>query len=388
VSRHPFGEVAIAGVFNTRQARFLEGYTSHTLRIEAALGVLDLLGLGRQDVDGVVGGGSAELIYDLGLGPVWSAMGIGGIRGLTTAAQAIATEQAETVIVVDGAAGVYTARDSTAPWTRPTNEFVVGAGLFTAAEFALVARRHMEVFGTTPEQLARVSSTIRNNGHINPEAVYYGRGPFTPEDVLASRMVADPFHLLDCSMTSEGGIGVVVTTAERARDLPFTPVYILGVGLDQMGPAYQHAPMWDLHAFDSDEMPLGYVGRRAARHAFATAGLKPSDIQTFEFYDAFSFEIIRQLEAFEFVGPGEGGAFVEEGNLDPGGSLPINTDGGLMSFNHSGIAQALQRVGRAAQQIQGICPTLQLDGVDVAMVSNFGAGALFCDVAILGSEQP
>ena len=111
---------------------------------------------------------------------------------------------ADVVLIVTSEAGVYTERASTAPWTRPGHEFVIPWGMFTAAEFALVARRHMHMYGTTPEQLAKVAATIRNNGHVNPEAVYYGRGPFTPDDILASRMVADPFHILDCSTTSRG----------------------------------------------------------------------------------------------------------------------------------------------------------------------------------------
>lgn len=387
MSDHPFRDVAIAAVHNTRQSRFLEGYTSLSLQTEAVLGVLDQAGLGREAIDGVVGGQSAELVYRLGIGPMFTSSGGIGIRLLLEAARAIATGEAETVVVVDGMAGVYTERNSTAPWTRPSNEFVVSAGMYTAVEFAFLARRHMELFGTKPEQLARVSATTRNNGHVNPEAVYYGRGPFEPADILASRMVADPFHLLDCSMTAEGGIAMILTTAERAKDMPHDPVYILGAGLDQMGPAYQHPPLWDLHAFNSDDIPLGYVGRRAATRAFAMAGLSPSDVDFCEFYDAFSFEIIRQLEAFGFCGDGEGGPFVDE-NIGTDGRLPINTDGGLMSFNHSGTAQALQRVGRAALQLQGACATRQVEGAEVGLASNFGAGALFCDLILLGKERP
>ena len=384
---HPFRDVAIVGVHNTRQARVLDGYTTSSLQAEAALELLLHLDLRREDVDGIVGSDVGELTYGLGLGPIWTSSGM-GIAGLLMAANAIATGMAETVLVVDGSAGVHTDGGSTAPWTRPSNEFVESVGLFTAAEFALVARRHMNVFGTSPMQLAAVSATIRNNGHVNPEAVYYARGPFTPEDVLASRMVADPFHLLDCSMTSEGAIAMMLTTADKAKDLPHVPVYIHGAGAEQIGPGYQYPPAWDLSGIGNDEFFLGSLGRRAARRAFSIAGLKPSDIQLVEFYDAFSFEVIRQLEAFEFVGPGEGGAFVEDGHITPTGKLPINTDGGLLSFSHSGGAQTLQRVGRAVQQIQGVCRSTQIPGVEVAMATNHGAGALLCDCVILGSERP
>ena len=141
----------------------------------------------------------------------------------------------------------------------PSNEFVVSTGLFTPAEFALVVRRHMELFGTTEEQMARVAATIRNNGHVNPEAVYFGRGPFSVADVLESRMIADPFRLLDCAMTSEGGVALIVTTAECVWELPDPPVYILGAGLDQMGPPYRHPPAWDVRGHGRDDR-LGRAG--------------------------------------------------------------------------------------------------------------------------------
>jgi acetyl-CoA acetyltransferase len=385
---HPYRNVAIAAVRNTRQARYLEGYDSLSLQLEVALGILNDVDLDRQAIDGIAGPDAAHLIYHLGLGPVWSCPTSRGIRAILDIAGAVMAGLAETVLIVDGSAGIYTERESTAPWTRPTNEFVASFGMFTAVEFALVARRHMDIFGTEPHQLAKVSATIRNNGHRNPEAAYYNRGPFVPDDILASRMVADPFHLLDCSITSEGGVAMLITTAERARHLPFPPVYILGAGMDQIGPAYQHPPSWDFHAFNSDEFPLGYVGRRAAQRAFATAGLSPQDIDVCEFYDAFSFEVIRQLEAFGFCGDGEGGSFVDAGNIEIDGALPVNTDGGLLAYNHSGTAQAFQRVGRAVHQIQGLCATGQVGGVEAALASNYGAGALFTDVMILGSERP
>ena len=141
----------------------------------------------------------------------------------------------------------YTEREATAPWTRPANEFVVGFGMFTAAEFALIARRHMHVYGTTPESLATVAATIRNNGHVNPEAVYYGRGPFTPEDILASRMVADPFHLLDCAMTSEGGCGAGADPRRPGRGSGRSRRSTCSAAsTDYFGPAYQHPPSFDL----------------------------------------------------------------------------------------------------------------------------------------------
>jgi acetyl-CoA acetyltransferase len=288
-----------------------------------------------------------------------------------------------------GGAGIYTDRAATAPWTRPSHEFVVGYGLFTAAEFALIARRHMLTFGTTPEQLATVAATIRNNGHVNPQAVYFGRGPFTPDDILASRMIADPYHLLDCAMTAEGGCGLVLARADRVASLRQPPVWILGGGSDSFGPSYQIAPRWDLRGNSADGIPNGYVGRRAARQAFAASGLGPADVDVAELYDPFSFEIIRQLEAYGFCAEGEGGPFVADGHIGPGGSIPVTTDGGLMSFSHAGLsAQLLQRIIRGVEQLRGNCATMQVPGAEVAICSNGGAGALFTDVLLLGRERP
>jgi acetyl-CoA acetyltransferase len=301
----------------------------------------------------------------------------------------VATGECTTVVVAAGGAALYTDRAATAPWTRPANEFVVSYGLFTAAEFALMARVHMTRYGTTPEQMAAAAAVVRNNGHEHPGAVYHGRGPFSAEDIMASRMVAEPFHLLECAMTSEGGCGIVMTTAERARDLPSTPVYILGAASDSLGPSYVMAPVWDLGADMGAGIPAGYVGRRASRIALGQAGLTISDVDVAELYDPFSFEIIRQLEAYGVCDEGQGGAFVESGGIGPGGLFPVTTDGGTMSYSHPGAnAQQVQRVIRGVEQLRGSCETNQVPGAEVALCTNGGAGALFTDVMVLGSERP
>jgi acetyl-CoA acetyltransferase len=376
---------AIVGVHNTAQARRLEGASSLRLAAEAAQGALADAGLTLDDVDGINAepADGTALIYDLSLGPAWQGRQF-GIPAVSEAVTAVEAGEADVVLIVAAAAGVYLDRASTAPWTRPENEFVAPWGLFTAAEFALIARRHMITYGTTPEQLARVAATIRNNGHHNPEACYYGRGPFKPEDVLASRMVADPFHLLDCSMTSEGGCAIVVASADRIPDTTGTPIYLLGAGADHFGPSYRYPPSWDLTGRRGDR-ENGRVGGRAADRAFRRAGIDRADVDVLELYDPFSFEIIRQLEAFGFCPPGEGGPFVEDGHIDIDGSHPVTTDGGTMSFSHAGASpQMLQRVIRGVQQLRGHAGPLQVPGAEIALCSGGGAGALFNTVAILG----
>jgi acetyl-CoA acetyltransferase len=389
MARHPFHDVAIVGVYNTEQGRVLEGHDSRSITLEAGLGAVADAGLSPRDIDGVVGVNGSDFIYQTRCGPVWRSMSQLGIPAVLEAAGAIANGLATTVLVSAGSAGVYTERASTAPWTRPTHEFVVAFGMFTAAEFALIARRHMHLYGTKPDALATVAATIRNNGHVNPEAVYYNRGPYTPTDILNSRMVADPYHLLDCAMTAEGGCALVLTRAERAGDFAKAPVYVLGGNTDHYGPSYQHPPSFELGGNRRPDLINGWSGRRAAQEAFRTGGLGPTDVDVCEFYDPFSFEIIRQFEAYGFCGEGEGGDFVMGGTIEVGGRYPITTDGGLMSFSHGGATvQLLQRVIRGVQQVRGECATRQVDGAEVAMCSGGGAGALFTDVILLGKVQP
>ncbi|MGO8769543.1 MAG: thiolase family protein [Mycobacterium sp.] len=379
---------AIVGVHNTRQGRRLDAETSRGLALQAIQGALADAGLSLADVDGISAGAiSTALIYDLRLGPAWQGLAF-GVGMITEAATAIEHGMADVVVLVAAQAGEYRDHEATAPWTRPENEFVAPWGMFTTAEFALIARRHMHVYGTTREQLSVVAATIRNNGSRNPEAVYYQRGPFTPHDITASRPIADPFHLLDCATTSEGGCGLVVANIDKV-DTAAQPIYVLGSGADFYGPSYQHPPAWDLAGRRGDHVGYvnGVVGRRAADCAFTHAGLRRDDVDVLELYDPFSFEIIRQLEAFGFCGEGEGGPFVADGHITIDGSHPITTDGGTMSFSHAGSnPQMMQRAIRAVQQLRGQGGDLQVPDAHVALCSNGGAGALFTTVLILGDE--
>ncbi len=383
----PLHSIAVVGAFNTRQARDL-GRTTRDVLNEAALGALSDAGLGVGDVDAVVSTKSHQLIFDLGLGSVRAVPAGPDIDGVLVAAGMLATGQARVVLLATAKAGRGFDRASVAPWVRPANEFVASYGLITPAEFALMARRHMIEHGTTAEQMAEVAATIRNNGHTNPEAIYHERGPFTVDDILGSPMVADPFHLLECATTSQGGCALVMTSADRAPDCDSRPVWLLGGGSDRCGPSYQTAPSWDRVGFHGDGQPAGYVGRRAARQAFAQAGIAPADVDVCEFYDPFSFEIIRQFEAFGFCAEGEGGEFVADGRIGLDGEFPVTTDGGLMSFSHAGsFPQQLQRVIRAVEQARGSCKANQVDDAQITMCSNGGSGALYTQVLIVSSER-
>lgn len=378
---NPLHGVAVVGAYNTRQARRID-VSETELLIDAMRGALASAGMTFADVDGVNVTSSVrrwnprEVVMWLGGRPCWTGSEI-GIPAVIEGALAIAAGLCETVLIATAQAAAHTDRSHTAPWTRPSNEFVECWGLFTPAEFALIARRHMHLYGTRPEALAEVAATIRNHGARHPQAVYFGR-QVAPADVLESRMVADPFHLLDCAITSEGGAGLVLTSAERAADLPVQPIYLLGGGIERQGMAYVTAPVYD-RTFQ--------VGGRAAQRAFQQAGLTPADVDVLELYDPFSFEVIRQLEVFGFCDVGEGGDFVMDGRIAVGGSHPVATNGGLLSFSHAGLAQLIQKPISAVQQLRGVYPPeLTVHGAEVAITSNGGAGAFFSDVLLLGTE--
>ena len=386
MGKSPLHDVAIVASYNTRQARRLEGESDTSLILEVIRNLLANAGIGAADIDGlnvttpVWGLNSRETIQLLGSDPRWCGNEFMGVAAVLEAAAAIATGQAQMVMIATAQAGEYSYGEATSPWTRPTHEFSECWGLYTAAEFAFCAQRHMALYGTPQESLAEVAATIRSNGNKNPKGAFFGKGEVTPADVLESRMVTSPFHLLDCCINSEGGGGLILTSVERARDMDVDAVYLLGGGSDRQGMAYTRAPVWDVY---------GWVGRRAARRSFELAGIGPTDVDVCEFYDPFSFEIIRQFEAYGFCGEGEGGDFVMDGRIALDGEYPVVTNGGLLSFSHAGTLQMLQKVIASYEQLTGqLPPELTVPNAKVAMTSNGGSGALFCDVLLLGREQP
>lgn len=386
MSPHPLHGVSIVGMHNTVQARTLAGETSGSITLAAVLGALEDAEISLRDVDGLnVTRGSGYPVpasdysldsYELlGPAPCWQGQSPFGIDAVVEAATAIAAGLCHTVVIANGQAGSYQATGATAPWTRPNLEFTDCWGLYTAAEFALLAQRHMHLFGTKPEHLAEAAAAIRTHGSRNPAAVMSGRGDITADDVLSSRLIAEPFHLLDCSLTTEGGAAVVLTTHERAADLPGPSVRLLGAGVEHRGKGYARAPLWE---------EWGWIGERAAAQAFGTAGLTTADVDVCELYDPFSFEVIHQLEAFGFCPKGEGGPFVMDGRIRVGGELPVTTDGGLLSFSHNGQAQMLQRVMSGVSQLRGTSGANQVEGAEVVFVSNNAMASR--SVLLLGAE--
>jgi acetyl-CoA C-acetyltransferase len=196
-------------------------------------------------------------------------------------------------------------------------------GLTTVGLYAMIAQRHMHLYGTTSEQLAEVSVAMRKHASINPEALF--RTPITVGDVVNARMISSPLHLLDCCVITDGGGAVVVASPEVARNCRQRPVWVLGVG---EAVAHQGAGQRDL---------IYVAAKQSHEPAFAMAGVTQQDIDMAMIYDSFTITVVETLEDLGFCKKGEGGDFVSGGRMQIGGELPINTDGGGLSSNHPGM---------------------------------------------------
>ena len=245
-------------------------------------------------------------------------------------------------------------------------ESAYGARLVTS--YALAAARHMHQFGTTREQLAEVPVAARAWAQKNPKATM--RGPLTIEDVLRSRMVSDPLTVADCCLISDGAGAVILTRADRAKDCPKKPVYLLGVAAETT-----HQGIAQM-----DDLTITGAARSGPR-AFEIAGLAPKDVDVLELYDAFSINTILFLEDLGFCKKGEGGAFVSGGTIAPGGSLSVNTNGGGLSCLHPGMYGVFTII-EAVTQLRGEAGERQVKGAKVALAHGNG-GSLSTQVTSL-----
>lgn len=388
--RNPLAGVAIAGVGMTRQARRLET-TSLSASLQASKLALADAGMTVHDVDGIAarwpgpGGtvfqpGSADWAGLLGIHVNW----IGdtypqGVPAVLDAAAAVAAGLCHTVLITGGQAGVMAAEaGKVASYTRPANEFVEPWGSFTSAQFALVAQRYLHRFPHAREAMAEVAATIRNVGHANPEAVMYGRGPYTAQDVLDAPPIVDPFTILDLCLANEGAAALVLTSLERARDCPKPPVVVLGGGAEWMRQQYVDPPRYE---------EVWRIGAAAARRAYAMAGITPADVDLVQFYDVNSAEVLRQYEALGFCGEGEGGDFARETGIGPGAGLPTCTDGGILSFSHIGWGAPTLKVLENVRQLRREAGGRQVPGAEIALAAGAGSGAQYHNVLLLARDR-
>ena len=383
------GKVAIVGAADTEVGK-VPHLGATALCIDAARRAMDNAGISKDQIDGLVTCNSmtepymyhAEAIAEyLQIFPRYciSANAGGGttFSSIQHAATAIAAGVCETVLVsLADRLRTGLSRDQAKKMQSSTGhpEFEIPYGATVPAYYALIARAHMEKYGTRPEQLAAVAVSGRQHAARNPEAQM--RELITVDDVLNSRMIADPLHLLDCSLVSDGGAAIIMTSAERADDFPHDPVYILGAG---EGHSHEHISQ----ARSLTTSAAADSGRRA----YAMAGLGPGDIDVVQLYDCFTPVVLIELEDLGFCAKGEGGSFVESGATAPGGALPMNTHGGMLSHCHPGNPGAMFSLTEAVKQLRHQAGDRQVAGAETALVHAQGGIMSSHSTLILGRER-
>jgi acetyl-CoA acetyltransferase len=380
-------DVAIVGVYATEQRRQLNR-SALSVCLEAALGAVRDAGLEVSDVDGIAGrwpGPGGTVMHPGSLD--WATM-LGtplrwvqdtypqGVPAALDAAAAISVGLCHTVLVVGGQAAIRDGSTKVAAYTRPENEFVTPWGAFTAVHFGLLAQQYLHRYPQARAGAAEAAAVIRNRGHENPAAVMYGRGPYTAADVLAGVPVTSPFTLLDLCLATEGAAAMVLTRREIAAGTR-APIWILGGGCDWHRQQYVNPPRYE---------EVWTIGADAAMRAYAMAGVGPRDIDVAQLYDINSFELLRQLEVLGFCGPGEATDFVGDVGIGRDGGLPVNTDGGLLSYSHIGWGGPTLKIVEAVHQLRHEAGPRQVSGAALAMAAGAGSGAQYHNVVILGRE--
>jgi len=375
------GKASIVGIGATEFSKE-SGRSEMSLASEAVAAAIADAGLTPSDVDGMVTYSSdnnpeVEIARHVGIGSLrhFSRVHYGGGAACGTvalAAMAVATGVADVVVCYRAfnersgrrfGAGIQdipnaaTAERAQFSWTTPFGQ------LTPASWVAMVARRYMHLYGATSQDFGRVAVAGRRHAATNPAAWFYNQ-PITLEEHQASRWIVDPLHLLDCCQESDGGQALVITSAERARDLPNTPALIVataqGAGEEQ----------WTMTSFFRDDIAQLPEMKVVADELWTSSGLTPADIQTAILYDHFTPYVLMQLEEFGFCGRGEAKDFIKDGALEMGGTLPINTHGGQLgeAYIHgmNGIAEAVRQVrGTSVNQVDSVENVLVTAGTGV-----------------------
>jgi acetyl-CoA acetyltransferase len=369
--------VIIAGAAETDEVGKLPGHSTLQLHLEGALNALADAGLSTRDIDGIAtvsSPGPVQVAHSLGIVPRWmDGTGVGGTSFLLHvrhAAAAIMAGQASTVLITHGESGrsrVGAGRFAAAP-SSIQGQFEAPYGVFgPTTAFTIPVLRYMKEFGLSHEQLAYVAVAQRKWAARNPRAMY--RDLITVGDVLASRLVAYPFHLLECCLVTDGGGALIVTSADRAGDFPKPAVHLLGAGESSETPLIsQMKDFTESQAF-----------RLAGQAAFAEAGISTADVDHLMIYDAFAHVPIYGLEALGFVKKGEAGGFIADGNTEPGGSLPLNTNGGGLSYTHTGM-YGMFAIQEGVRQIRGEAAA-QVDDPQISVI--LGNGGMFATAGVL-----
>ena len=370
-----FGSIAIAGVGETRIGSLPE-YGCLQLYALAAKAAIEDAGLSIGDIDGVLTIDSMAEPYRIHCTVFAEYMGIRSTYSMTCAnggatscemvahaAAAIHAGYCNNVLIVtadklmtglkrDQAIAAMAETAGHPQYERPYGPLI-------PAMYALAANRHMHEFGTTVEQMADVAVTMRAHAALNPDAQV--RTPITRDDVLASKLVASPLRILDCSLVSDGGGAIVVSRADAVRNKSRPGVVLIGAGEGHLN---EH-----IHQAD-DLTATGAV--ISGRRAFAAAGVRPDEIDVAMLYDCFTITVLIELEDLGFCKKGEGGSFAEKGGIALGGRLPVNTHGGLLSHGHPGRPGGIFHIIEAVRQLRGDCGKRQVQDARLALVHGNG----------------
>jgi acetyl-CoA acetyltransferase len=382
------GKVAIVGAADTPVGKVPE-LNAFELCADAIQRVLADAGLRKEDVDGLItcNSMSMPLLYHaeamaeyLQMFPRYCmAVGAGGGTTFSIihhAASAIATGMADVVVVAMAdslRSGLSRQQAMLVQSSTGHPQYEQPWGLTVPAYYALAGQAHMAEYGTRPEHFAEVAVACRAHAALNPAA--QKRDPISVDDVLNSRMIADPLHLLDCSLVSDGGSAIVLTSAERAKDFPHAPVYLLG-----MGEGHSHE-----HISQARNLTTS-AAKEAGERAYAMAGLGPADMDFAQLYDCFTPTVLIELEDLGFCGKGEGGPFIVDQGIGPGGKLPVNTHGGLLSHSHPGNPGSMFALTESVWQLRGTAGERQLGKAEVGLLHAQGGILSSHCTLILGRE--
>lgn len=376
----PRGQAAIvsAATFGMGAA---PGYSAMELAVQASLKALKSIGLTPGDVDGLMICLPDDIFSALsmaeyfGIHPRITDNNRTGGSSFQThcalACMALAAGQCEVALIAYGSNQRSAAGKLVTP-LRPSVYEQPYRGIRPLSAYALAAARHMHEFGTTKRQLGHVALAARKWAQLNPEASM--REDLSMADYLGSRMVSDPLGVRDCCLVSDGAAAVVMVRADRAHDLARHPAYVLGAAA-----ATSHRDITNMPDLTTT------AAREAGERAYRQAGIKASDVAVVQVYDAFTINTLLFLEDLGFCPKGEGGRFVEEGHIAPGGSLPVNTNGGGLSCVHPGM-YGLFTIVEATQQLMGIAGERQIPSVDIALAHGNGGELASQAVVILGSH--
>lgn len=362
--------VAIVGAAETTELGELPHMSQVMLHADAALNAMKDCGLAARDIDGfaTASHNPGEITAYLGIAPNWvDGTSVGGCSFMIHVRHAVAAIEAglcSTVLITHGESGRSQVGVPGVPIfpNHVDQQFEQPYGALGAPnKFTLPVLRMMKETGLTIEQIAKVAVVQREWAAFHPRASF--RDPITVDDVMNSKLISWPFRRLMCCLVTDGGGALILTSAERAKDFPARPVYIRGAGEGLESP----------NVSQMRDMTSSAAFRTSGRLAFESAGISPSDVDHLMIYDAFAHLPIYGLEDLGFVGRGEAGAFIEEGHTRPGGKLPLNTNGGGLSYMHSGM-YGMYALQECVRQMRGTSPA-QVEGASISVCH--GVGGMF-----------